>query len=380
MLHCPANSVQCFGQKVEFRCAFPPECGVIIIDSDDMKQRFLQLRTREDLADLLNINERSLRYFLYKKRPENMYHVFQIPKKDGTFREISAPSVELKQIQRKLATVLATVYEAKPCVYGFACGKNIVGNAEKHVKRAIVFNVDLKDFFTQIHFGRVRGMFMNPPYSLGDEAATTIAQLTCLNGVLPQGAPTSPIITNMICAPLDNSFMHLAKKTGCIYTRYADDITFSTYKREFDSEIVYQDKAGVHVGNAVLAILKQHSFSINPNKVYLRPHTMRQEVTGLIVNEFPNVRRSYSRQLRAILHSCEKYGLYLAAKSYIERGMCKNAQVKQMAGDPRKEESVITWFEKAVCGRIRYVGLVKGKNSMTYLSLAKRANTVFNKE
>ena len=355
-------------------------CEVILIDTENTKQRFLSTKTRQDLANLLEIDDRSLRYFLYKKRPENMYHVFRIPKKDGTYREISAPNKELMQIQRKLANVLSLVYKSKPCTFGFVSGKSIVDNAEKHVKRYWVFNIDLKDFFGQIHFGRVRGLFMNPPYSIGKEAATTIAQITCLNGALPQGAPTSPIITNMICVPMDNSFMRLAKENGCTYSRYADDITFSTYKHEFDPGVVYQDESGIHVGNAVLKILSKHSFEINPNKVSLRCRTMRQEVTGLTVNEFPNVRRSYSRQMRAILHSCEKYGIYQAAQAFVEKGLCKNPQIKSVINDPKHEEEVTAWFEKVLSGKIRYLSQVKGKDSMLYLSLAKRLNGVFDKE
>ena len=93
-----------------------------------------------------------------------MYYTFKIPKKDGTTREISAPDKALKEIQRKLADVLSDE-------------KNNVGNAEQHTKKRLVLNIDLKDFFSQIHFGRVRGMLMAAPYSLPDEAATTIAQI-----------------------------------------------------------------------------------------------------------------------------------------------------------------------------------------------------------
>lgn len=190
------------------------------MDREKIKELFLKLETREDVAAILGISERSLRYFLYKKRPENMYHTFKIPKKDGTTREISAPDKALKEIQRKLANVLSAVYEPKVCAYGFIDEKNNVGNAEQHTKKRLVFNIDLKDFFSQIHFGRVRGLLMNAPYSLPDEAATTIAQIACFNGRLPQGAPSSPVITNMICIPLDNALMRLAKSTGCVYTRY----------------------------------------------------------------------------------------------------------------------------------------------------------------
>ncbi len=375
---CPCVLIYSFGQKVEFRRTLPIN-EVRAIDIEATKQSFLDAKTRLDVARVLGINDRSLRYFLFKKRPENMYHVFRIPKKDGTYREISAPNKELMQIQRKLAGILSLVYKSKPCVFGFVQGKSIVDNAEKHVKRSLVFNIDLKDFFGQIHFGRVRGLFMNPPYSLGEEAATTIAQITCLNGALPQGAPTSPIITNMICAPMDNSFMRLAKETGSTYSRYADDISFSTYKHEFDLGIAYQDESGIHVGTAVLKVLSKHSFEINPQKVTLRCRTMRQEVTGLTVNEFPNVRRTYLRQLRAILHSCEKYGVYLAAQSYVKKGLCKNPQIKSIIDNSKHEKEVISWFEKVLCGKIRYLSQVKGKDSMSYLSLAKRMNTVFDR-
>ena len=164
-----------------------------------------------------------------------------------------------------------------------------MGNASQHSKRALVLNIDLKDFFSQIHFGRVRGMLMKPPYSIGEEAATTIAQIACLNGKLPQGAPSSPIITNMICAPLDNALMRLAKKTNCIYTRYADDITISTYKKAFDKDVVYYEDDEIRIGSKLAGILEKHSFCVNPQKVTVREHSKRQEVTGLTVNVFPNM-------------------------------------------------------------------------------------------
>lgn len=294
------------------------------MENNNTSEAFHRLKTREDVAQILGIKDVSLRYFLYKKRPENMYSSFSIPKRDGTMRQISAPANQLKKIQQKLAEILVQVYKPKVCAYGFIPGKNILQNAQKHTHKGLILNIDLKDFFTQIHFGRVRGMLMAKPYAIGTEAATTIAQIACLNGCLPQGAPSSPIITNMICAPLDNALMVLAKDTGCTYTRYADDISFSTYKAEFDRSLAYIDESGVHLGETLMSILKKNSFEVNQNKITLRPCNTRQEVTGLTVNEFPNVRRSFVKQIRAILHSCEKYGLAAAAKAYIEKGYCHN--------------------------------------------------------
>ena len=153
------------------------------MDNEEVKKAFLELKTREDVATILGIRERSLRYFLFKRRPERLYKTFTIKKRNGTERQISAPCREWKTIQRKLADVLSCVYTPKVCAYGFIPGKSIVGNATQHTKRNLVLNIDLQDFFTQIHFGRIRGMLMKPPYSIGEEAATTIAQIACVNRV-----------------------------------------------------------------------------------------------------------------------------------------------------------------------------------------------------
>lgn len=342
------------------------------MDKKEIKQKFLELETREDVANLLEIPERSLRYFLYKRRPENMYYSFEIPKKDGSKREISAPSKELKTIQRKLADILSTVYDPKVCAFGFIEGKNNIKNAERHVNKRLVFNIDLKDFFSQIHFGRVRGMLMKKPYCIKEEAATTIAQIACLNGRLPQGAPSSPVITNMIFAPLDNALMRLAKKANCVYTRYADDITFSTNKREFDKSIVLIENGNIKIGEDLRRILEKHSFEVNPQKVTLRSRMYRQEVTGLTVNQFPNLRRNYIRQLRAILHSCEKYGVYNAARVYIEKGLCKNPGIYETLKNPAAEGEIVAWFKLVLIGKVHYIRQVKGDKNLTYLSFAKK--------
>lgn len=350
------------------------------MDKEKTKELFYKLETRKDVADILEIPEKSLRYFLYKVRPENMYHNFNIKKKDGSNRSISAPDRRLKSIQRKLANVLATIYEPKICAYGFIENRNNVTNAQQHIKKRLVFNIDLKDFFSQIHFGRVRGMFMNAPYNLKNEAATTLAQIACYNGTLPQGGPSSPIITNMICAPLDNALMKLAKDTGSIYTRYADDITFSTYKQEFDKSLVYIDEEKIIIGNKLSAILKKHSFIVNPEKIVLRARGQRQEVTGLTVNEFPNLRRSYIKQLRAIIHSCEKYGIFNAAKVFVDKGMCKNPTIYKNINSPNYEEKIINWFKQILIGKVYYIKQVKGSCNMTYLKFAQKVNALLEED
>lgn len=343
---------------------------------EDIRERFYLLKTRQDVAEMLGIKDKSLRYFLFKRRPENMYQSFQISKKNGGFRKISAPGKKLKAIQNKLALVLRCVYEPKVCAFGFIDNKDFIGNAAKHVKRNLILNIDLKDFFGQIHFGRIQGMFMKPPYSIGKEAATTIAQIACYKGVLPQGSPSSPILTNMICAPLDNNLMRFAKTINCTYTRYADDISFSTYKKTFDVSLAYMENETVHLGEKFLTILKRHSFTINPEKIALRSRYDRQEVTGLTVNAFPNPRRSYIKQLRAILHHCEKDGLYVTAQEYIAKGYCNKVSIKEIVDDPEKTEVIESWFRQVLIGKILYIRQVKGKDDLTYLSLAQKLNSI----
>lgn len=350
------------------------------MNGDSVKNKFYLLETRADVAALLGISEKSLRYFLYKKRPENMYHTFEISKKDGTSRIISAPNKELKTIQRKLAAVLMDVYNPKACAYGFIREKSIMDNASRHVRKRLVLNIDLKDFFSQIHFGRVRGMLINPPYCIKKEAATTIAQIVCKSGQLPQGAPTSPIITNMICVPLDNALMRLAKNTGCLYTRYADDITFSTYKKEFDKSIASVENGTICIGDKLTDTLNKNSFVVNPEKITLRSRAFRQEVTGLTVNEFPNIRRNYTRELRAILHSCEKYGIFCAAKHYIEKGFCKNSAILHAMSEQNAESIIEDWFKHVLIGKVQYIRQVKGTHNLTYLTYAQKLNEIFEQD
>lgn len=352
------------------------------MDKDTIREEFLALQTRQDVADLLGIKEGSLRYFLYAIRPDNMYSQFVIKKKNGDDRYINAPDERLKSIQRKLANVLNYVYKVKPAAHGFAVDKNIVTNAKSHVKRKYVFNMDLENFFDQIHFGRVRGMLMNPPYSIGPEAALVIAQIACYKGKLPQGAPTSPVLTNMVCAPLDTQFTKLAKKYNLCYTRYADDITFSSHKKEFPKEIAYTDLDGVHIGEDIQAILAKNSFNANLNKTRIFDNHRRQEVTGLVVNQIVNIRRNYIKKVRAILSHCEKDGIYETAKVYIQKGNCQNSNIIEMVNNESEEnqERVTEWFKGVLKGKIGYIKQVKGENNPVFLQYAKMLNGVFEEE
>ena len=347
---------------------------------EELISKFYNIKNRSDIASLLEIDEKSLRYILYVKRPESMYISFEIAKKKGGFRVINSPSGSLKGIQRKLAYILNLVYREKVCAYGFIKGKDIKMNAKQHIKRRYVFNIDLKDFFNNVNFGRVRGMFLKPPYNISTDTATILAQLTCYNGFLPQGAPTSPVITNMICRPLDTQLTRLAKKYSVTYTRYVDDITFSCTRKEFPKDIGYKDSENkVCVGYSLRDVISNNGFNINDNKIFLNHRTSRQEVTGLVVNKFPNIKREYIKSIRAILNNCKKRGVYETAKKYIEYSPYTRRAIIDLSisNDQESKDKLCEWFKKAICGKIRFIAAIRGRTNPFFIKYATECNEIF---
>mgnify|MGYP003436536387 CR=1 FL=1 len=170
------------------------------------------INTKKDFAEMLGIKYRQFTYLMYGKHFCNNYYQFTIPKKNGDDRVISSPNKELKQVQRKLADVLYIRQQSiwkknhiqNKISHGFQKNKSIYTNAKAHRNKRYVVNFDIENYFDTINFGRVRGFFLkNRNFMLEEEVATTIAQLVCYNGSLPQGAPTSPIISNLICNNMD---------------------------------------------------------------------------------------------------------------------------------------------------------------------------------
>ena len=348
----------------------------------ELQLQFYKLKTRQDVSKILGIKDRSLRYFLYGVGTENLYHEIEIKKRNGGIRKICAPEDKLKNIQRKMLHILEEVYRKKPAAYGFINDKSNVSNAQNHCKRELILNIDLKDFFDQIHFGRVFGLLKKEPYSIGEEAAKVIAQLVCYKGKLPQGAPTSPIISNMICSPLDTQLTQLAKRYKLVYTRYADDITFSTHRNKFPIEIVDIVENKIELGSSLKEILKKNSFIVNDEKIHLKSKYERQEVTGLIVNRFANLKKEYIREIRAILHNCKNDGIYITAQKYVDNGLCNNKYIKKIIydSDEKKKMEVVSWFEKVLKGKIEYIKNVRGEENSYYLKYALQANEIFEKE
>lgn len=266
--------------------------------------RFCDIKTRNEFADFFRIPHGKLTHILYVVKPENYYKTFEIPKKNGEPRTISAPSGDLKELQAQLASALEEYQKALQkernikvnISHAFEKGKSIISNAQIHKNKRYVLNLDLQDFFPSIHFGRVQGFFQkNRDFLLPYEIAVIIAQIVCYNKCLPQGAPSSPIISNLICQILDMRILKIAKKYKVNYTRYADDLTFSTNCAGFLEQ--YSDFL-----REISAVIEKSGFVINEKKTRLQYRSSRQEVTGLVVNKKLSVNRIYVKKTRAMAH------------------------------------------------------------------------------
>ncbi len=341
---------------------------------DVLLENFYALKTREDIANLLEITESTLIYYLYRKHPIDNYTVFEIPKKSQQGkRKIAAPITPLKIIQQKLNEILQCVYHPKSPVHSFIRSddkRSILTNARQHFGKRFVFNIDLEDFYHSINFGRVRGLFLAPPYGFNNLVATTLAQLCIFDNQLPQGAPTSPIISNMICARLDSQLLHLAKQYQCIYTRYADDITFSTSYKSFPLAVAKNEKGIFVPGVELTEIIESNGFKINQSKVRLQNRSyQRQVVTGLIVNNAPNVGKELLQQIRAMLYVWEKFGLENAQREFEEK------YIKKHRGGYHRNEYPA--FEKVLRGKIDFLGYVRGKDNPKYIKFMNLYENLF---
>lgn len=286
--------------------------------------------SRKDLAELLGYKPKSLAYILYKIKDGEKYTEFSIPKKNGGLRQIKAPIDQLKKLQRRLADLLNQCFDEinnkgkqkKSISHGFRKNHSIITNANKHKNKRHVFNIDLQDFFPSIHFGRVQGYFLkNEHFQLENEVATTIAQIACHEKVLPQGSPCSPIISNLIGHLLDIRMVYLAKRAKCTYSRYADDLTFSTNKNEFPSKIAVKAEGSGNEwipGKTLEKEIGKVDFRINQKKVSMQNKTNRQLTTGLVVNEKVNIKREYYKKARSMCHSLFETGTFYIEKKVVD--------------------------------------------------------------
>lgn len=331
----------------------------------EYRRALSSLRTIADLACLLDISPGQLRRYSYGNG--RRYRVVDVPKRRGGTRIISQPADGLKIVQQKLATLLSASYRSRDCVHGFVNGRSIATNAAVHANRRWVLNVDLVDFFPSINFGRVRGRLMARPYALPEKVATVVAQLCCRDNELPQGAPTSPVLSNIVCSGMDAGLQRLASRHGCTYTRYADDLTFSTDSQVFPSELARRvGAAGSSAvpGGALEAALVLEGFRIHSDKVRLQRFDTRQVVTGLVVNEFPNLPRKFVRRVWAMLRAWRVFGYDAAEREF----RAQHDNKYRPFGPPR--------FKAVVKGHIDFIGMVRGGTDPIYEDLLREYASV----
>ena len=340
--------------------------------TDEIQTIKTALQTGKNLADLTNllnlVGEWIAQKLVLEHKPfsiKQVYHYYynleskykehRIPKKSGGERIIHAPEETLKRIQRRLNVILSYLYEPTEAAHGFVMNRSIVTNAKPHVGKKCIFNLDLQDFFPTVHFGRVKAVLQLPEYGLAPELAHIVANFCCFQGKLPQGSPVSPILTNIVCRRMDYRISGLAVKNGFTYTRYADDITLS-----FDelSEETRQ-KMGFGLGK----ILEEEGFTINSKKTRLLTPNQRQEVTGIVVNEKPNVNRAYIRSIRAILHNWQKHGLEATQARFIgfypqEKGFKRNKTIPDL--------------RNVLFGKIQFLRMVRGRDDEIFKGILKK--------
>lgn len=353
--------------------AIPKPSNQLVADIAESVRMFLASKTLQDAAMVLEVHPGHLSYWLYTSPGHKGYTCFTIPKKTSGVRVISSPPSNIRILQNKFKCILDQIYKPRSCVYGFVSGKSIVDAAQVHKKKSkYILNIDLQDFYPTINFGRVRGLFIS--LGLGEKAASVFAHLVTHNGNLPQGAPTSPVISNMIAYKLDCKMIALARRYHLLYSRYADDLSLSTKKRSFPTDIAVFSQSGIIIENVqispVLYVIVQSSgFKINEKKVRIYTKGVRQEITGLTVNEFVNVRRQFIRQIRAMIHASEKFGYKGAGTEYLNKYIRPH---KTPPSARSKEFDPGEYFKQVVYGKLAFLKMVRGESDKCYNALCLR--------
>lgn len=317
------------------------------------------LMNEEAFLARIGVNEEELKKIWWFRG--RMYRQFEVSRGKRKPRIITAPDRRLKQIQREIGILLAGLYRVRRPVHGFVAGRSIKTNASEHLGKKFLVNIDLEDFFPSIDEGRVDGLLR----SLGVDGRVSkiISRLCCLDKALPQGAPTSPILSNMICFKMDKDLMSFSRERSFIYTRYADDITFSSYRPMgglFESVLPSVGKFVPEILSSELrAIISRNGFRVNPFKSHYSDRKSSKIVTGLKVNDFINVDRRFVRNIRAALYSVETLGVSGAQEKY------------------RTKYSGRFKIEAFLKGKIEWLRHIRGQSDPVFRALAMRFNKSF---
>jgi hypothetical protein len=377
-----------------------PQRSLYNIKSEmDRKQIALQasqLKTKEDLLNILNqikraeienmgfdsskyhpFTEKQLNFYCNPNHTFHRYRQFKIKKKSGKEpRQITAPRTRTFMMMLSAVNELfRSMYTPSEYAMGFTDGRSVVTNATAHIGMEYVLNIDLKDFFPSIHQARVWKRLQVPPFKFAQPIASLLAGICCMKEtredekgnktdvyVLPQGAPTSPIITNMICDKLDFYLSRLAKRFNMNYTRYADDITFSSMRFVYGRSGKFMQE--------LQRIIKDQGFTINDSKTRLQRRGDRQEVTGIIISDKLNVCQKYVRDIRNILYMWDRYGYNVAYNKFFPKYKEEKGHVKK--GNPD--------LINVIDGKLMYLKMVKGEDDSVYTRLHTKFVKLANKD
>lgn len=320
-----------------------------------------ELSSKDALLVYLGVSPAELKKIWYHH--EKMYQNFDVAKKSGKPRPINAPDRRLKYLQRRIAEQLDKLYPVRKPVHGYVAGRSVKSNATSHLKQRFILNLDIKDFFSSITESRVHGVLRN--IGVPSAVAETIARICCYGGRLPQGGPASPVLSNMVCFRMDRALLKVAKDAKCIYTRYADDISFSSLRplaALFEGVLPGTGPVQPELLSTVLqAAFSGNGFALNAEKIHYADKHSRRVVTGLKVNEGLNVDRRFVRNVRAALFAVEK-----------DAAAAQTRYAAEFGG----KSSIAAHLK----GKIAWLGNVKGHADPVYRALALRFNKTFTAE
>jgi len=286
------------------------------------------------------------------KKIDNSYTTFKIPKKKkGEYRIIEAPNKELKKIQTKFKNLLTDLYQEKANFdfvgsTGTERRTSIVSNAQFHINKKHILNIDIANFYNSIHLKTVNSFFSKNELNLDERERLYLLNLLTYKKHLPQGAPSSPIIANLICISMDTELHFLAKRNNLTYSRYVDDMTFSS-DRFIEVETLQK----------IEKIMNAYKFKLNSRKTRFTNSNHQQTVTGLVVNKHVNINRKKYKHVRAIVNDICNSGVAIAYMKY-NKGIVHKRQIE------------LSQFLDYVQGYVRFIGQVLGKESMRYIYLS----------
>ena len=305
-------------------------------------------------ADTRNDYRRVKRYFMHKKH--------------GGRRPIVAPHHSLMHMLQGFNVLLQQYNPPTPWGYGFVRGRSVVQNAQLHVGKRYILNVDIKDFFPSITRQMVEDVLTAAPLRCSTEAAQLLSGLCTViepvGDVLPQGFPTSPTLSNMVCRKMDEELAAAAQRIGATYSRYADDMTFSC-----DNDVL-RTTGSFYL--QVSTIVEKYGFRLNDRKTRLQRRGRRQQVTGIVVSHKVNVSREYARQIRSLLYMWERYGYWETAKAALHA-------YREQNGKTRRHGEYLTLYT-VLRGRLNYMKMVKGETDPTYLKLWNKYNQLMQRD